>query len=267
MSQKGRLDVVVTTSQIAVSEYGPPVSRPMTGIGQLDGAMICARTIGRFYRKKRLVAHMSVSPRNHLDGDLVLLGGLSSNVEARRLYDELRYQLGTESLYYNDSETNDLSVADWACLDYDLGVRPNGTVERDIGLIVLWANPGSPQDARRRAILCLGFSSYGTEAATAFAFDELVPTSTRALIRDRGPFRDTRRQCRTLDNCVICVVSSSFSDRGLRMGAPQLLAWASYGPQSKDGDQLGRVFRSLHAAPRGAQAPSDAGVAGAPDSG
>jgi hypothetical protein len=240
MSTRGQLDVVVTTSQIAVSDR--EVSRPMTGIGQLDGAMSCARAIGRVYRKKRLVAHMSVSPRNSLQNDVVLLGGISSNDASRQLYCSLRERFGPEALCFND-KSNDLFVADWRCRSYDLGLRRNNTVARDLGLIVFWVNPESPEDARCRAILCLGFSTYGTEAAATFAFTELVPTSAKTLIRDRGPFCDVRRKCRTLDNCVICVVSANFSEQALRIGAPQLMAWACYGPEGLCG------FRSLQSAP------------------
>jgi hypothetical protein len=249
MSERGQLDVVVTTSQVAISPRGPRVSRPVTGIGQLEGAMICARSVGRFYRKKRLVAHMSVNPRNVLDNDVLLLGGLSGNAEAHRLYDALRDEFGADALYYNDDGTNDLSLAGWHCKDYDLGLRSDHSVERDIGLVVLWASPESPQDARRRAILCLGFSSYGTEAAASFAFAGLLPTSARTLIWDRGPFREVRRECRTIENCVICVVSASFSAQGVRMGAPQLMAWASYGPLPKKTDKGRRAFQSLHSPP------------------
>ena len=213
------LAVIVTTSATDVSPVGPEVRRHTTGIGQIRALAECAQSVGFFYRRMPISPRMSreVPDPDVLDTDVVLLGGLDGNDCSIAFVERIRQTFGEISLYYNDAATNDLRVGSFACENYPL--NQSGTarpVTQDLGLIVFWRNPWAQEV--RRAILCLGFSSFGTGAAARYAFRTIVPSRWRDPRSERPKLKRVRDAIRKPTDCVICVIETFFSLEG---GSPR----------------------------------------------
>ncbi len=165
------LDVVVTTSMTTVSSIGAAVVRPLTGVGGVLGTAHVARMLGKYYRRKALRVHLSERIVNRLDSDVVLLGGPAKNRFARRLLEVLV----PEGVEFDDNrlraQVGETTIA-FETLPIDEGM-PN----RDVGFVVVTRSPFA--DHPRVAVLCCGFTSYGTAAAAEWLFGDVHRMSRR----------------------------------------------------------------------------------------
>jgi hypothetical protein len=169
------IDIVLTTSAVGLSEHGAPVSRPLTGYGQVRGVANCARALAAHYPHKDIVIHLSGFIKNRLDRDLVCLGGPAKNEVSKNVLADLPQRYGLKELIFDDIGKNikivdmDQREIEERCFDPKLR---DGMPSVDICLIVAFTRIKA--DGRTtRCMLCAGFTSYGTAAAAEYMFLDL----------------------------------------------------------------------------------------------
>jgi hypothetical protein len=201
------VDVVLTTSAIAVPAQGAPVTRPLTGIGQVDSIGFFARALGAHYRKKPLRIQMSSYVRARLDADLVVIGGPAKNRVAKEFleaidstFPELRLQFDDIGCNLTFSEKE--IVRDFNPLE---GVDGKGFPVFDIGLIIGWRNPYTHN--WKRAFMCAGFTTFGTAAASEYLFSEILARHTGLNAAIGGVGKQKR-----YPRCFIEIISVRFSE-------------------------------------------------------
>jgi hypothetical protein len=215
------LDVVITTSGYSPSAVGPTgFARYTTGFGQVIGLATIATRLRSSYRGKRLRVQFSerVSDAPH---DLVILGGLDGNDYAIRLVAEMKRVFGDQVFHYNDRGSTDLVVGGLRCTPFDLRIT-EGIVRQDLGIVIFWRN--FLIEDWRRALLCFGFTTYGTAEAVRFAFDIVTPSGIRSVLRPSAPMRLIRKHLRNKTTCVVCVALATFGTDQEPEAPPRLIA-------------------------------------------
>jgi hypothetical protein len=106
---------------------------------------------------------MSRQVTDALTNDLVILGGLIGNEIAENFTSRLCDWFGSPIFHFNDVGTMDVSLDSYRVEGFDLQLNKAGTINRDLGAVVIWRNPFA--DDWRRAVMCIGFSTYGTADA------------------------------------------------------------------------------------------------------
>lgn len=169
---KEALDIVVTTSEITTSAKGSCVLRATTGIGQVQGIAAVSQCLGRFYQNKDVSISFSAQIRKRLDQDIVLLGGLAKNQISALFLEKLAKNYPSLDINFNDN-TCSLALGNLRILD---GVEcdSNNLPIKDIAIVVVSKNLLSSSSSFRRAILCAGFTSYGTGASASWLFEDLL---------------------------------------------------------------------------------------------
>lgn len=178
------VDIVLTTSSVALSEHGKPVSRPLTGYGQVRGVANCAQALAKHYPRKAIQIHLSGFIRNRLDHDLVVLGGPAKNEVSRTLLKDIAVQYNLKKLEFNDIDGS-LNIVDsynreLRIDNFDTELR-EGAPASDIGLIIAISRRDHPSARRTRCIFCAGFTTYGTAAAAEYMFLDLPSFGLRRL--------------------------------------------------------------------------------------
>jgi hypothetical protein len=169
----GRLDVVLTAS---ASRTDPDVgfARPTTGKGSVQAFGTVVRAVGRYYRKLPITVHFASRLENRLDADLICVGGPRANkvtaavlkAQAAGILPDLRF----------DDVGYCLRVGDLTIDGYPLRAA-NGVPTKDIGMLLMCASPFSVR--RRHAVVCCGFTSYGTAGTAEWFFGEVLADSWR----------------------------------------------------------------------------------------
>lgn len=216
------LDFVTLTSDLSLSKRGPRVRRATTGHGQVQGIAECAQCVGHFYWRKRLKVYMSRQVANPLTNDLVILGGLIGNEIAELFVSHLCDSFGRTIFSFNDVGTMDVTLDNHIVEGYNLHLTSAGSITRDLGAVIIWRNPFSV--AWRRAIMCIGFSSYGTADAARWVFRELIPISATDWIKTFGQYSNIRRAVHRKECCLILLefqYSGSASSQA-SVGSPEL---------------------------------------------
>jgi hypothetical protein len=176
------VDVVLTTSAVVEHDVGVVVSRPVTGYGQVAGLTSCIGMLARFYRRKSLRVHLSGFVRNRIESDLVCLGGPVRNDISRGVLDALASELEEPRIEFDDV-TCAVRVKDargeFTAAGFDPGVQ-DGAPANDLALVIL-TNRRPNADGTFRAILCAGFTTYGTAAAAEYAFSDLPKLGRRGV--------------------------------------------------------------------------------------
>ncbi|MFL6073214.1 MAG: hypothetical protein ACJ73S_07415 [Mycobacteriales bacterium] len=155
----GDLDAVLSTN----SEPDGPHT---TAVGELRGIAVATRAVHDAYGRKRIAPHLSHEFRGYPDGDLLLLGGPSRNALSARFLADLNLRYPSARLDV-DTATGTIGLAGRRfALDGD-----GGTPREDLGLVVLarWSGHG------RRVLFCAGLSTYGTEGAARYLFQDVLP--------------------------------------------------------------------------------------------
>jgi hypothetical protein len=171
------IDVVITTTATHQNSRG--VRRATTGIGQVAGIAAFARSLNHFYRRKPLKVHMSVRVTNRLDHDLLLLGGPQNNGLSRVFLEHVRASHQDIPIVFDDEQFS-VQVGDFQITGFEPKIEDGVPVE-DLALIMFERNPFAPE--WRRAILCSGFTSYGTGAASEYLFQDLLGDRSRRFKR------------------------------------------------------------------------------------
>jgi len=215
------LDIVATTSDMSLSEKGPRVRRATTGHGQVQGIAQCAQCVGHFYWRKRIKVYMSRQVTDTLTNDLVILGGLIGNEIAESFTSRLCNSFGREIFRFNDVGTMDVVLDSFSVQDFDLQLDKAGTITRDLGAVIVWRNPFS--DSWRRAVMCIGFSTYGTADAARWVFEELIPASIGVWLKTFKRYRNARRSLRRRE-CCLALLEFQYSGGSLQipLGVPKL---------------------------------------------
>jgi hypothetical protein len=221
LSRACPLDIVTTTSDMSLSKRGPRVRRATTGHGQVQGIAQCAQCVGHFYWRKRIRVYMSRQVTDDLTNDLVILGGLIGNEIAEKFTSQLCGLFGRTIFRFNDVGTMDVSLDSYSVEGFDLQLDKAGTINRDLGAVVIWRNPFT--DDWRRAIMCIGFSSYGTADAARWVFEQLIPSSIGVWVKTFKRYRTARRSVRRRECCLV-LLEFQYSGGPLQisLGAPKL---------------------------------------------
>jgi hypothetical protein len=236
------LDIVTTTSDMSLSKKGPRVRRATTGHGQVQGIAQCAQCVGHFYWRKRIRVYMSRQVTDTLTNDLVILGGLKGNEIAETFAAKLCDSFGRPIFRFNDESTMDVSLDSYSVEGYDLQLDKTGTINRDLGAVVIWRNPFT--DDWRRAVMCIGFSTYGTADAARWVFEQLIPGSTAVWVKTFKRYRSARRAVRRRE-CCLALLEFQYGGGHLQvpLGAPKLRYFGHFADpeDSRKKDSLARV--------------------------
>ncbi len=162
-----------------------PYEGVLTNLGNLKSSMAIATQVGRMRSGKRVEVNIAqaleVSDSHTLDRDLVLFGGYRGNPIVRRFLEELDGRLGTEEVVYDDdaADRNVLRVGGQE-VTYDWCAQAQGrTPDFDYALVVVWRNPFT--EKRRRAILSVGCTSYGTRAGIEYLIGDFFETKVSRM--------------------------------------------------------------------------------------
>jgi hypothetical protein len=165
----GDLDAVLSTNE----EGGGPARPYSTAVGELRGIAVATRAVHDAYGRKKISPHLSREFPGYPDGDLLLLGGPCRNALSGRFLDDMNRRYPSAGLEL-DAATGTIGLAGRRfVLDrrgHDSPPAESQTGE-DLGLIVLapWSHHG------QRVLLCAGLSTYGTEGAARFLFQDVLP--------------------------------------------------------------------------------------------
>jgi hypothetical protein len=173
------------------------------------------------------MVYMSRQVTDRLTNDLVILGGLIGNEIAELFTSRLCASFGRPIFRFNDVGTMDVTLDTHSVEGFDLQVSRAGTITRDLGAVVIWRNPFT--DDWRRAIMCIGFSSYGTADAARWVFEELIPADTKDWIKTFKRYRNVRRSVRRRECCLVLL---EFRYGGgspqVPLGSPKLLYFVNF---------------------------------------
>jgi hypothetical protein len=168
-----RLDVVLTASE---PRDDPDVgfARPTTGKGSVQAFGTVVRAVGRYYRKLPITVHFASRLENRLDADLICIGGPRANKVSAAVL-KAQAENGLPDLLFDDAGYC-LRVGDLTIDGYPLRAA-NGVPTKDVGLLLMCPSPFSVQ--RRHAVVCCGFTSYGTAGTADWFFGEVLADSWR----------------------------------------------------------------------------------------
>lgn len=179
------IDIVLTTSAVEAAGHGAPVKRPLTGYGQVRGVANCARALAAHYPHKEIVIHLSGFVRNRLDRDLISLGGPAKNEITRIILGEILERYRLPQLEFDDiSDSIRIITPSGQQVDitnFDPQLE-DGVPQVDI-FIIAATTRYKPDNTTTRCILCAGFTSYGTGAASEYMFIDLPRLRPKHLVK------------------------------------------------------------------------------------
>ena len=170
-----RIEVVTTTS--ATAPQGPgEADALLTAIGELRGIAVASRTMAKHYRKKKISYFMSDEYSVRPEGDLLLLGGPLKNQYSRGFLDRFNFD-HPETKIELDALDRVVRIGPIDLGEFDQHYTPERVPRRDLGIVLLssWT-----YDSPQRVILCAGLTTYGTEAAARFLFEEVLKKTKQA---------------------------------------------------------------------------------------
>lgn len=175
LQRKGRIDVVATTNHTAPPAPGE-ADAPLTAVGELRAIAVASRAVARYYPKKEMSLFMSKEYSVRPEGDVLLLGGPLKNEYTSGFLE--RFNLDhPDARVELDAEQHLLRLGDFELRGFDQRNTREGVPRRDIGIVLLssWTD-----DSPQRVILCAGLTTYGTEAAARFLFEDVLKKTKRA---------------------------------------------------------------------------------------
>jgi hypothetical protein len=190
LSPHSKLDIVVTTNATQRQTAGV-ADAYLTAVGEARGVAEVARVVARSYHKKAINVCISREYPGNPEGDILLLGGPRRNEWSKHFLRQFNESFGTEVDV--DAEGRSLRLGTVLVEQFDQQIQ-GGVPTEDIGFVVI--APWEPS-SKRRAILCAGLSTYGTEAAARFIF--------RDLLQNKRAARRFVRLVRKNEACVIGV--------------------------------------------------------------
>ena len=153
---------VSTSSLVDTGQY----ERPSTGIGQLRGLAIITSSLSKAYSiNARNVLLSADQLKEHIEGDLILLGGPENNRITRSFLDKIN-----EMSLIDQAE----NVIYWKCSSDPEVFKPvvlNNKVIKDYGMVIRMYNPFS--QSKNTLYLLAGTHTYGTIAAARFLTENM----------------------------------------------------------------------------------------------
>lgn len=198
-----RLDVMLTSSGMR-NDPDVGFARPTTGRGSVQAFGTAVRAIGRYYRALPITVHFASRVYNTLDGDLLCIGGPRANEVTAEVLDSA--VLRRISAMRFDDVHYCARIGDLMVDRYDLDAV-NGVPRRDMGILLMCANPLTTKP--RRAVVCCGFTSYGTAGVAKWFFDDVLTDSWRRPLAKA--YGIPRRRIRA-DQCYVAVLEFRISD-------------------------------------------------------
>lgn len=166
------IEVIVSTNATQRAAAGDARSYT-TAIGELRAVAVGARTVLPLYKRKKVSVYMSEEYPGRLQGDILLLGGPLRNKYSEsflKLFNR-RYP-GAQLLLEADARRIGLGERD---VVFDQR-RQGGVPREDLALLVVATGIWS-FGASQRVVVCAGLSTYGTEGAARFLFQEVLRPS------------------------------------------------------------------------------------------
>jgi hypothetical protein len=169
------VEVIVSTSATRLASPGEAKTYT-TAVGELRAIAVGARTILGLYKRKKVSVFMSDEYQGRLQDDVLLLGGPLRNGFSGRLLDHLNRRYPSAQLVL-DAPSQLIGVGG-RTFEFDQQ-QEDGVPQEDLALLVLATAPWSNDD-RQRVVLCAGLSTYGTEGAARFLFQQLLGSSSES---------------------------------------------------------------------------------------
>ena len=173
------VDIVISTDQrldTPLTETGRTYPRFVASLGSLEAASDFSRLVGQVKSRKPIRIQMSEKLTSDLRGDLVLLGGPVLNDVSDLFLRRLNELYDDINVVFEDhkAEQAKISVGSFSgSYDCTMQHRHPDFPTDDFALVVAWRNPFA--HAKRRAILCAGFTYHGTAAAAHYLINEIIP--------------------------------------------------------------------------------------------
>ena len=164
---------------------------------------------------------MSRQVTDALSNDLVILGGLIGNEIAESFTARLCEAFDRPIFHFNDVDTMDVTLDGYTVEGFDLQLNKAGTITRDLGVVIIWRNPFT--DDWRRAVMCIGFSTYGTADAAQWVFEELIPGNIGVWVKTFKRYGRARR-CVRQRECCLALLEFQYGGGPLQvpLGIPKL---------------------------------------------
>jgi hypothetical protein len=179
LQRRGRIDVVATTNHTATQGPGE-ADATLTAVGELRAIAVASRVVARYYPKKEMSLFMSKEYSSRPEGDLLLLGGPLKNEYTRGYLERFNLDYPDAGVEL-DAERRTLRLGGVEIGDFEQRYTQEGVPRRDIGIVLVssWTD-----DSPQRVIVCAGLTTYGTEAAARFLFEEVLKkTDVARLVR------------------------------------------------------------------------------------
>ncbi|WP_317802836.1 hypothetical protein [Rhodococcus sp. IEGM 1330] len=174
----GRVDIVLTTSLARKEkEDGGRVSvvRGLAPEGDILAMTPSVALLSTNFPDKQIVTHLSEKVRGRLDDDLVILGSSASNEYSADFMS--RFNLARQLNLTLEVKNGSIAIDRGAggnrlkIQDFDVKRNAEGLPKKDIAYIAIGPNP---YNANRRAVVCAGFTTYGTGAASDVLFNDIL---------------------------------------------------------------------------------------------
>jgi hypothetical protein len=208
---RGRIDIVLTTAGCEMKSDGgkAAVVRCLSPEGDVLAIAAATAVFGRSYRGKKIITHVSDKVRGPLNDDLLILGSTAANKHSVSYLESselartrnLLIDVGACSVGLDRHNGGRLNVT-----SFDIERTSDGLPRKDVVYICVGPNP---YNRRRRAIVCAGYTTYGTGAAAQIFFGQI-------LSEEKSEYRRIRRLVR---RCEVIMVLEC----GLELG--QLIHW------------------------------------------
>lgn len=175
--RSGRIDAIVTTSADEASPNGTSRSYK-TNYGEVQAIASLASAVGREFKSDDVAIHLSEQVAGRLGSNIVVLGGPLMNSYAATFIERVN-RVSPELQLSIDTSSMTLRAGDFEEVAFDLR-RTDNVPARDLGVVVIGS---SIFEEDSRAILCAGFSTYGTAAAAHYLFGDLLKFKNAGLTR------------------------------------------------------------------------------------
>ncbi|MEU2785230.1 MULTISPECIES: hypothetical protein [Streptomyces] len=191
---KGRVNVVITTSEIKNSRHGSAsVRRSLTAEGEVLAISQLIAALARVYKQSSILIQVSERVADGLEGDLVCLGGPAANHISRDYLEAI----DPERKLTFDAASCTVKFLDLEIENFDIHIE-SGLPKKDIALVMLSRNPLAPAG---NAALCAGLTTFGTGAAAKILFRDILQGGGLSGFRSRRMLR--KRPCVAIYECTL----------------------------------------------------------------
>src|SRR5258708_6312036 len=150
------------------------VVRDLAPEGDILSIAAAVGALSRNYRQKQIMTHVSERVHGRLDDDLIILGSVAANRYSADFIDRfdlaehlnLKIDVSQCEIYIDQPK-----VGEFVINDFDIARGRDNLPRRDLIYIAAGVNPYNPH---RRALVCAGFTTYGTGAAGEILFSQIL---------------------------------------------------------------------------------------------